>query len=113
MQLERVTLVLKPSESQSADLHRLLRELHDPASTNYHNWLTPEEFADRFGMSQSDLDKLIGWCESQHLNVTTNSTPSAFHDITNGNNTDYLERFRISLYFYDHGIGRIQRDLRL
>src|SRR6266567_1731181 len=48
-QLPAVTLVLRPTDAQQADLERLLAAQQDPASADYHRWLTPEQFADRFG----------------------------------------------------------------
>jgi uncharacterized protein (TIGR03437 family) len=71
LQLSRVTLVLKPSASQQAELNRLLAEQQDPASANYHKWLSPEEFANRFGASQGDIDKITAWLQSQGLTVTS------------------------------------------
>jgi uncharacterized protein (TIGR03437 family) len=69
--LPRVTVVLKPSPAQQAALDQLLTEQQDPSSANYHNWLTPEQFADRFGASQDDIDKIAAWLESQALTVTS------------------------------------------
>jgi uncharacterized protein (TIGR03437 family) len=69
LELNHVTLVLKPSDNQQADLDRLLAEQQDPASKNYHNWLTPEAYADRFGASQDDIDKIVEWLQSQQLTV--------------------------------------------
>ena len=65
LDLPYVTLVLKPSSSQQADLDQLLAQQQDPSSPNYHRWLTPEQYADRFGVSQSDIDKIVSWL-SQH-----------------------------------------------
>jgi len=67
--LDALTLVLKPSASQQADLDHLLAQQQDPASPNYHNWLSPEQYAERFGMTQSDIAQLIGWLQSQNLKV--------------------------------------------
>ena len=50
--LPYVTLMLKPSAAQQADLEQFLAQQQDPSSSNYHRWLTPEEYADRFGVSQ-------------------------------------------------------------
>ena len=41
----------------------------DPASPNYRHWLSPEEYADRFGVSQADLDKIVAWLENQQLTI--------------------------------------------
>src|SRR5580698_7265245 len=42
-----MTLYLKPSAAQHAELLRLLDQQQDPASPLYHQWLTPEQYADR------------------------------------------------------------------
>src|ERR1035438_5207521 len=39
------------------------------ASPNYHNWLTPEAYAERFGASAPDLDKIAAWVRSQGFTV--------------------------------------------
>jgi subtilase family serine protease len=59
--MERMILSLRLSSARQAELDRLLTELHDPASSNYHQWLTPEEFGLRFGPSQDDIDAITGW----------------------------------------------------
>ena len=61
LKLSRVTVVLQPSSSQQAALDQLLRDQQDPSSTNYHHWLTPEEYADRFGVSQNDVNQIVVW----------------------------------------------------
>jgi uncharacterized protein (TIGR03437 family) len=70
LRMQSLTLALKPSDAQQADLDRLLAEQQDPSSPNYHRWLTPEEYADRFGVSADDLAKLTDWLKSQNLTVT-------------------------------------------
>jgi uncharacterized protein (TIGR03437 family) len=60
-----VTLMLKKTDAQQAALERLLEEQQNPASPNYHDWLTPEQYADRFGLSQNDLDQVSAWLQSE------------------------------------------------
>src|SRR5262249_58563917 len=67
--LSGVTLLLKPSAAQRSELGRFLEQQRDPASTDYHRWLTPELYADRFGASASDLRKVTAWLESQGFTV--------------------------------------------
>ena len=69
MELPYVTLVLKTSASQQADLDQLLAQQQDPSSPNYHGWLTPEQYADRFGVSQADIDKMVAWLSQYGLTV--------------------------------------------
>ena len=69
MKLAYITLQISPSPSQQAALDRLLIEQQDPGSPNYHNWLTPEQFADRFGMSRADTAKITNWLRSQGFTI--------------------------------------------
>src|SRR5437667_3811072 len=68
-QLNGVSLVFRLSPTQQADLNRLLREQQDPSSPNYHQWITPEQYAARFGMTINDLAKVTSWLQSQGLTV--------------------------------------------
>ncbi|MBZ5595063.1 MAG: S53 family peptidase [Acidobacteriia bacterium] len=67
--LQPVTLVLKRSGEQQAALNKLLQEQQDPASREYHHWLTPEQFGQRFGFSQADIGRIAVWLKSQGLTV--------------------------------------------
>jgi uncharacterized protein (TIGR03437 family) len=66
-QLPEITLYLKTS----ADPIPLIRDQQDPSSAEYHKWLTPEEYADRFGASQADIDQITAWLRSQGLAVAS------------------------------------------
>jgi hypothetical protein len=68
-QLGYVTLMLKQSARQQAMLERLLEEQQDRSSPNYHRWLTPEEFGERFGLSPGDYDAVVSWIKAQGLHV--------------------------------------------
>lgn len=67
--MDGLILFLKPSAAQKRALDQLLIELHDPASARYHQWLTPEQYADQFGVSASDAGKITTWLESQGFQV--------------------------------------------
>jgi len=69
LKLGYITLVMEPSESQQAALEKLLEEQQNPSSPNYHRWLTPEEFGDRFGLNRSDYAEVVSWLESQGFHV--------------------------------------------
>jgi len=63
--LPRVTLFFNRTAAQQAQLDELLGEQQDRASAHYHQWLTPQEFADRFGVSESDMQKTAQWLAAQ------------------------------------------------
>ena len=64
-----ISMVFKKTAAQEADLEKLLAELQDRSSPNYHKWLTPQQFADRFGMSPSDIATVSNWLQSQGFKV--------------------------------------------
>jgi subtilase family serine protease len=66
-----VTLAFRPSAAQQAALDNLLAQQQDRSSPNYHKWLTPAEFADRFGMTRNDVNRVVAWLEAQGFTVTS------------------------------------------
>ncbi|HEX5227362.1 MAG TPA: protease pro-enzyme activation domain-containing protein [Bryobacteraceae bacterium] len=68
-QIPYVTMLLKPSAAQQTDLDQLLMDQQDALSSVYHQWLKPEEFADRFGVSGADAGVLVEWLKSQGMTV--------------------------------------------
>jgi subtilase family serine protease len=66
-----VTLAFRPSAAQQAALNNLLAQQQDRSSPNYHKWLTPAQFADRFGMTRDDIGSVQAWLESQGFTVTS------------------------------------------
>jgi hypothetical protein len=64
-----VTMMFTPTAAQQAALGELLEEQQDPGSANFHRWLTPERYAERFGLSQNDISRVKAWLQSQGFNV--------------------------------------------
>jgi subtilase family serine protease len=67
--MDRMMLVLKRSPEQESALEKLLAEQTDKTSPNYHKWLTPEQFGDQFGPSDSDIQAVISWLESHGFQI--------------------------------------------
>ena len=67
--MERMTLSLKLTPARQSALDRLIAEQHDPASPNYHRWLSPEEFGRQFGPEPDDIDTLTGWLTSHGFTI--------------------------------------------
>lgn len=68
-------MLLRPSAAQQADLEQFLTDQQNSASPFYHRWLTPEQFADRFGVSAADASRVAAWLRTEGL---------AVHDIARG-----------------------------
>jgi len=57
-----------PLRNQEA-LASLLREIYDPASTNYHHYLTPDQFAERFGPTEQDYQAVISFAKANGFTI--------------------------------------------
>jgi hypothetical protein len=64
VRIDGLRLVVAPTAVQHADLERFLEEQRDPSSPDYRNWLTPEEYGERFGLSENDLALISSWLQS-------------------------------------------------
>jgi subtilase family serine protease len=52
-----------------AGLQNFLRELYDPSSPSYHQFLKPQEFTARFGPSQEDWEALVAFAKASGFQV--------------------------------------------
>jgi pseudomonalisin len=67
--MDKMILVLDSSDEQNLALDELIAAQHNPASAGYQKWLTPDEFADQFGVSQNDVDQISAWLTSHGFSV--------------------------------------------
>jgi len=67
--MERITMTFKATDTQEAELNTLLEQQQDPSSPNFHRWISPEEFADRFGISTNDMNQVVTWLRGQGFTV--------------------------------------------
>ena len=65
---DHIFIQLQRSPEQEQLLDKLIDELNDRNSPNFHKWLTPEEFG-RFGVAQEDIDKITGWLQYHGLTI--------------------------------------------
>ncbi len=67
--MERIMLVLRPDETQASALAALIVAQQDPSSPQFHQWLSPETYAERFGVSAHDVSGIGGWLRSHGMSV--------------------------------------------
>jgi pseudomonalisin len=67
--MEHMLLTLLPDSTQQDSLDQLVDAQHNPASPYYHQWLTPEQYAERFGVSDSDAAQIVAWLQSHGMEV--------------------------------------------
>jgi pseudomonalisin len=67
--MEHMLLTLLPDAAQQDALNQLLDAQHNPESPYYHQWLTPEQYAERFGISDADVAQVVGWLQDHGMEV--------------------------------------------
>ncbi len=97
--LSYVTLTLAQSDSQKADLDQLLSEQQTPGSPNYHRWITPEEYAQRFWVSDADLNQITTWLRTEGLTIAAVARGRNWIAV-NGSATKVEQAFQIQLHHY-------------
>ncbi|MGB8459528.1 MAG: protease pro-enzyme activation domain-containing protein [Candidatus Acidiferrum sp.] len=63
--MKRMMLVLQRSPDQETALRQLMDEQLSKDSPNYHKWLTPQQFGQQFGPSDSDIQTITDWLTQQ------------------------------------------------
>jgi subtilase family serine protease len=64
-----ISLVFSRTPAQDADLDNLIAAQQNPASPLFHQWLTPAQFAARFGVADADIAATQSWLERQGFTV--------------------------------------------
>src|SRR5258706_593783 len=98
--MSQVTLLTLPTASQQKALRLLVAEQQDPRSPNFHKWLTPEQYADRFGLSQNDVQKISTWLKSQGLRVDSVARGRNWI-VFSGNAAQVENAFRTEIHQYN------------
>lgn len=62
--LDRMLLLLRSGTAQKQALDATLTSLQTPESCRYHRWLTPQQFADAYSNSASDVNAVADWLRS-------------------------------------------------
>jgi kumamolisin len=95
----RLVLVL-PLRNQAA-LDQFLKELYNPASPSYRQYLTVEEFTARFGPTQEEYDAVLRWAETNGFTVVGTSRNRMNVDVAGSVATIEIA-FHVSMGLYEH-----------
>ncbi len=82
-------------------LTNLLQQIYDPASPNYRQYLTPAQFAERFGPSEEDYQTLIDFAEANGLTVSATHPNRVLVEVS-GPVADIETAFHVNLRLYPH-----------
>jgi len=82
-------------------LTNLLRNLYDPASRDFHHFLSPQQFAERFGPTTNDYEAVIAFAQAQGLTVTRRHPNRVLVDVSGP--VPAVERaFHVHMLVYHH-----------
>lgn len=98
--MDRMILVLQPDASQKSAIEALLDAQQNPASPEYHQWLTPESFGRSFGVAQQDLARIVDWLEGHGFQVEP-PAPALREIIFSGTAAQVLSAFHTEVHIYD------------
>jgi pseudomonalisin len=66
---DRIIMILHGSAAQDADLEQFLKAVQTRGRPEYHRWLTPSAFGQRFGVAAADLGAVRAWLESKGFRI--------------------------------------------
>lgn len=102
--MPHMVMHFRMTEAQQSDLDQLLRAQQDRRSPVYHQFLTPEQYAARFGLSDSDIAKVIEWLQNSgfsDLHIARSKTWVSF----SGTAAQTEAAFHVSLRQYTISAG--------
>ncbi|WP_266183866.1 S53 family peptidase [Dyella humicola] len=67
--MNHMHLVLQRSALRQSALDALIAAQHDPSSPKFHQWVTPDQFGEKFGVSDADIVAATSWLQSQGFKV--------------------------------------------
>lgn len=97
----RLRLVVGLPLRNQSGLDQLLIELNDPAGTNYHRWLTSDEFSRRFGPTDEDYRKVIDYVKDHGLSVAGLTSNRMLVDVE-APVADIEKALNVKLHVYAH-----------
>jgi subtilase family serine protease len=67
--LQSVTFAFSRSAAQETALEALIAAQQNPASPQYQQWLSPDQFAAQFGAADADIQKVEAWLQGQGFTI--------------------------------------------
>jgi len=95
--MEHMLLQLQRPPEQEQALEQFTNQLQDPASPNFHHWLSAQEFGERFGLAPEDLTTITTWLQSHGLQVNV-AYPSGMVIDFSGSAGQVREAFRTEIH---------------
>ena len=96
----RISLGLRRAPSVQAAFEKLLADQQNPSSPNYHHWLTPEQIGQLYGPTESDVQAVTHWLETEGLRAGSVSADRMLVEVS-GTTTTVANAFRTSFAYFE------------
>lgn len=98
--MEHMYLQLKRSPDQENALNKLIENMQNPRSANYHQWLTADELGRDYGPAQEDIDTVVSWLGSHNIQVNGVSKTGLNIDVS-GTAGQVRDAFHTEIHAYN------------
>jgi len=85
-----------------AELETLLSEQQNPRSPEFHHWLTPKEFNQRFGPREADINLVVDWLRREGFGSVSLRKDERYVSFT-GTVAQAEHSFSVSISTFGHG----------
>jgi len=89
-----------PLRNQQA-LTNLFQELYNPASTNYHRYLTSQQFTERFGPTEQDYQAVIAFAQTNGFTITETDPGRTLLNVS-ASVADIEKTLHVAIRVYQH-----------
>jgi subtilase family serine protease len=98
---DRLQLAIGLPVRDQAALDQFVKGVSDPTSPNFRQYLTPEQFTEKFGPTQEEYEAVIHFAEAHGLKVT-NRHPNRLVVDVSGSVADVQRTFHITMRHFRH-----------
>jgi subtilase family serine protease len=98
---QRLSLAISLPLRNQAELDDLLQQIYDPQSSNFHHYLSVQEFADRFGPAEADYAAVLSFAQANGLAVIDTAENRMVLDVE-GPAANIESAFHVQLNVYQH-----------
>jgi len=98
---DHLRLAIGLSVRDPAALQAFIKEVSDPQSPNFRQYLTPQQFTERFGPREDEYQAVIRFAEAKGLTVTETHANRLVVDV-NGSVADIQRAFHVRLHNFQH-----------
>jgi subtilase family serine protease len=96
---EHILMMLRRSEPREQELQQFIRRQYDPHSPDFHRWLTPQQFGERFGPSNQDIGKVTQWLMQRGFRLNNVPASGLFVDFS-GTAGQVTQAFHTEIHHY-------------